>query len=131
MIYVTVYMSNVYLILIHNTMICIDNFYLEYKLNKTGDLKRRQTYFTTIKWSKCLMYVSSMVFLCTIILFWNLLNSIDIFNLCTVLCVNWNSLFCIAEFFNLVECTELTKTGKQPYKISPKSISLYVAKHFE
>ena len=49
MIYVTVYMSNVYLILIHNTMICIDNFYLEYKPNKTGDIKRRQTYFTTHK----------------------------------------------------------------------------------
>ena len=49
MIYVTVYMSNVYLILIHNTMICIDNFYLEYKPNKTGVLKRRQTYFTTHK----------------------------------------------------------------------------------
>jgi hypothetical protein len=37
----------------------------------------------------------------------------------------------LEEFLNCIKYTELTIIGLQSYKIGPKSISAYAAKHFE
>ena len=48
-----------------------------------------------IKWTKMWSIVTSKVFICTKILFWNFLNFIDILIFSTGLCVNGLLLFCI------------------------------------